>query len=197
MTDQISDASQLSFAHLNQHISARIYQRFTQGKVIPKLGYDKLKSSSFEDKDYTYLFRYVNEFSLLYRLIGKQLEHNAQGEFFFISSASDNDEDEADEHALKTQSILLVLARHFEMSGRSIDNLSVDSLGFNDRDITEIAKNDEYSAICKALKIPNWFKAIEYLVNRGFAFATSSNHYFLSSAGRAFCESVIEAYDTR
>lgn len=197
MTDQHSDVSSLSLAHLNQHISARIYQRFTQGKVIPKLGYNKLKSSSFEDKDYTYLFRYVDEFSILYRLIGKQLEHNPQGEFFFINSASDSDEDEADEHALKTQSILLVLARHFEMSGRSIDNLSVDSLGFNDKDIAEIAANEEYNAICKALKLANWPKAIDYIVNRGFAFETSSNHYFLSSAGRAFCESVVEAYDSR
>ncbi|WP_395341854.1 condensin complex protein MksE [Ningiella sp. W23] len=197
MTERYPESSQLSFSNLNQHISARIYQRFTQGKIIPKLGYDKLKSSSFEDKDYTYLFRYVDEFSLLYRLIGKQLEHNPQGEFFYISSASDNDEDEADEHALKTQSILLVLARHFEMSGRSIDNLSVDSLGFNDEDIAELAANDEYSAICKALKIASWPKAIEYLVNRGFAFETSSNHYFLSSAGKAFCESVIEAYDNK
>jgi hypothetical protein len=197
MTEQYSEASESSLLHLNQHISARIYQRFTQGKIIPKQGYDKLKSSSFEDKDYTYLFRYVDEFSLLYRLIGKQLEHNTQGEFFYISSASDSDEDEADEHALKTQSILLVLARHFEMSGRSIDNLSVDSLGFNDKDIVDISSNDEYNAICKALKIANWPKAIEYLVNRGFALETSSNHYFLSSAGRAFCESVIEAYDSR
>lgn len=197
MNNQAISEPALSFAHLNQHISARIYQRFTQGKIIPKQAYDKLKSSLFDDKDYTYLFRFVDEFTLLYRLIGKQLEHNAKGEFFYINSTSDSDEDEADEHALKTQSILLVLARHFEMSGRSIDNLSVDSLGFNNKDITEIATNEEYNAICKALRLANWQKAIEYLVNRGFAFETSSNHYFLSSAGRAFCEAVIEAYDNK
>lgn len=197
MTDQQKDSLEISFSHLNQHISSRIYQRFTQGKIIPKQGYDKLKSSSFDDKDYTYLFRYVDEFTLLYRLIGKQLEHNTQGEFFFISSASDSEEDEADEHALKTQSILLVLARYFEMSGRSIDNLSIDSLGFNDTDIAEIAANDEYNSICKALRIASWPKAIDYLVNRGFAFETSSNHYFLSSAGKAFCDAVIEAYENK
>jgi hypothetical protein len=197
LTNSELNSPELSFSYLNQHISARIYLRFTQGKIIPKQGYDKLKSSSFDDRDYTYLFRYVDEFTLLYRLIGKQLEHNAQGEFFYISSASDGDEDEADEHALKTQSILLVLARYFEMSGRSIDNLSVDSLGFNDKDIAEIAANDEYNAICKALRLANWPKAIEYLLNRGFAFETSSNHYFLSSAGKAFCDAVIEAYDNK
>lgn len=197
MTNEQKSETTLSFAHLNQHISTRIYQRFTQGKIIPKQGYDKLKSSCFDDKDYTYVFRFVEEFTLLYRLIGKQLEHNAKGEFFYINSTSDSDADEADEHALKTQSILLVLARHFEMSGRSINNLSVDSLGFNSTDIAEIATNEEYNSICKALRLASWPKAIEYIVNRGFAFETSSNHYFLSSAGKAFCEAIIEAYDSK
>ncbi len=185
----------LNFEKLNQDISARIYQRFTQGKIITKLGYNKLKSSEFEDKDYTYLFRYVDEFTLLYRLIGKQLEHNAKGEFFYINNLSDSELDEADEHALKTQAILLILGRHFEMTSRSIYNLSVDSLGFNDKDIADISKNEEYNSICKALRFANWQKAIEYLTNRGFAFETSSHHFYLSSAGKAFCEAVIDAHD--
>jgi hypothetical protein len=180
---------------LNHNISARIYQRFTQGKVITKLSYDKLKSTLNEDKDYTYLFRYVNEFTLLYKLLGKELEYNAKGEFFYINNFADAEIDEADEHALKTQSLLLILGRHFEMSGRNIDNLSVDSLGFNNTDIAALGSNDEYKSICQALKFTNWQKAIEYLVNRGFAFDTSSNHYFLSSAGKAFLDAVIEAHD--
>jgi predicted AAA+ superfamily ATPase len=81
------------------------------------------------------------------------------------------------------------------MTGRSIHNLSVESLGFNNKDISELSANEEYKSICKALKFPNWQKAVEYLVNRGFAFETSTNHYFLSSAGAAFCDAVIEAHD--
>ena len=180
---------------LNHNISARIYQRFTQGRVITKLSYNKLKSSHYEDKDFTYLFRYVDAFTLLYKLIGKELEYNPKGEFFYINNFADSEIDEADEHALKTQSILLILGRYFEMSGRSIDNLSADSLGFNDKDIDALSENDEYKSICKALKFTNWQKAIEYLVNRGFAFDTSANHYFLSSAGKAFLEAVIDAHE--
>lgn len=180
---------------LNQDISARIYQRFTQGKIITRQGYHKLKSSHFEDKDYTYLFRFVDEFTLLYKLIGKQLEHHPKGEFFYIDNVADSELDEADDHALKTQAILLILGRHFEMTGRSLHNLSADALGFNDNDIADISANDEYKAICRALRFANWTKAVEYLVNRGFAFETSSNHYFLSSAGAAFCDAVIEAHD--
>jgi len=186
-----------AFTNLNQDISAGIYQRFTQGKIITKLGYNKLKSLSYEDKDYTYLFRFVDEFTLLYKLIGKQLEFNAKGEFFYISNFSDSEIDEADDHALKTQAILLILGRYFEMTSRSIHNLSDPSLGFNDKDINEISQNDEYTAICKALKFASWQKAIDYMVARGFVFETSSNHYFLSSAGSAFCEMVIEAHDAR
>lgn len=194
-TDESVLATHLNLQQLNQDISARIYQRFTQGKIINRLGYNKLKSQPYEDKDYTYLFRYVDEFTLLYKLIGKELEYNAKGEFFYINNLSDSELDEADEHALKTQSILLILGRHFEITGRSIHNLSVDSLGFNDKDIADISANDEYKAIAKALKFANWHKAIEYLINRGFAFETSHNHYFLSSAGRAFCDAMIEAHD--
>lgn len=185
----------LAMQNINQDISARIYQRFTQGKVITKLSYNKLKSSYVEDKDYTYLFRFVDEFTLLYKLIGKALEYNAKGEFFYINNFADSEIDEADEHALKTQAILLILGRHFEMSGRNIDNLSVDSLGFNNKDIDALGENDEYKSICRALKFANWQKAIEYLVNRGFAFDTSNNHYFLSSAGKAFLNAVIEAHE--
>jgi hypothetical protein len=184
-----------TMGELNHNISARIYQRFTQGKVITKLSYDKLKSHDSEDKDYTYLFRYIDAFTLLYKLIGKDLEYNAKGEFFYINNFADSEIDEADEHALRTQSILLMLGRHFEMSGRSIDSLSVDSLGFNNKDIDALGENDEYTSICKALKFANWQKAIEYLVNRGFAFDTSSNHFVLSSAGKAFLDAVIEAHD--
>lgn len=180
---------------LDQNVSARIYLRFTQGKVITKLAYNKLKSTHAEDKDFTYLFRYFNEFTLLYKLIGKDLTYNGKGEFFYINNFADSEIDEADEHALKTQSILLILGRHFEMSGRSIENLSVDSLGFNNKDIDALGENEEYKSICKALRLPNWQKAVEYLVNRGFAFDTSSNHYFLSSAGKAFLDAVIDAHE--
>lgn len=180
---------------LNHNISARIYQRFTQGKVITKLRYDKLKSSHYEDKDFTYLFRYMSAFTLLYKLIGKELEYNAKGAFFYINNFADSEVDEADEHALKTQSILLILGRYFEMSGRNIDSLSADALGFNSKDIDSLSENDEYKSICKALKFASWQKAIEYLVNRGFAFDTSANHYFLSSAGKAFLEAVIDAHE--
>lgn len=185
----------LALETLNQEICARIYQRFTQGKIINRMGYNKLTSTAFEDPDYTYMFRFVDEFTLLYKLIGKELEFNSKGEFYYINNLGDIEVDEADEHALKTQAILLILGRHFEMTGRSLHNLSVDSLGFNNTDIEDIAKNDEYKSICKALKFANWQKAIEYLVNRGFAFETSNHHYFLSSAGRAFCEAVIDAHD--
>ena len=197
-TDATSSHEQshsLLLERLNQDISARIFQRFTQGKIITRMGYNKLTSSEFEDKDYTYLFRFVNEFTLLYKLIGKELEYHSGGEFFYINNLGDSELDEADEHALKTQSILLILGRHFEMTGRSLHNLSVDSLGFNDKDLVDIATNDEYKSICKALRFANWPKAIDYLVNRGFAFETSNNHYFLSSAGKAFCDAVIEAHD--
>ena len=195
VSEHSQQVTTLVLERLNQDISARIFQRFTQGRIINRLGYDKLKSVSFEDSDYTYLFRFVDEFTLLYKLIGKELEYNSNGEFFYINNLGENDLNEADEHALKTQAVLLILGRHFEMSGRSLHNLSVDSLGFNDKDIADIAKNDEYKSICKALKFANWQKAIEYLVNRGFAFETSNNHYFLSSAGRAFCDAVIAAHD--
>ena len=162
-TEESTLTMHLNLQQLNQDISARIYQRFTQGKIINRLGYNILKSQAYEDKDYTYLFRYVDEFTLLYKLIGKELEYNAKGEFFYINNLSDSELDEADEHALKTQSILLILGRHFEITGRSIHNLSVDSLGFNDKDIADISANDEYKAIAKALKFANWH-------NRGFAF---------------------------
>ncbi|MBF7073211.1 hypothetical protein ISG33_07355 [Glaciecola sp. MH2013] len=191
------EASLSDFSSLNRQISTRIYQRFTQGRIISKQRYDKMSASLKDDKDYTYLFRYLNEFTLLYSLIGKQLEHNVRGEFFYINSTTDSDVDEADEHALKTQSILMVLARHFEMSGRSIDNLGNHSLGFGAKDIAEIASNDEYKAICRALRFANWQKAVDYLVNRGFAFESANEHYFLSSAGKAFCEQVVEAYDNK
>ncbi|GAB56160.1 hypothetical protein GPUN_2045 [Glaciecola punicea ACAM 611] len=193
-------ASHVNTAHgamdeLNHNISARIYQRFTQGRVITKLSYNKLKSQHVEDKDYTYLFRYVDAFTLLYKLIGKELEYNAKGEFFYINNFADSEIDEADEHALRTQSILLILGRYFEMSGRNIDSLSLDSLGFNNKDIEALGESDEYKSICRALKFANWQKAIEYLVNRGFAFDTSSNHYFLSSAGKTFLDAVIQAHE--
>jgi hypothetical protein len=188
-------AMNASMDNINHNISARIYQRFTQGRVITKLSYNKLKSVHVEDKDFTYLFRFVDEFTLLYKLIGKELAYNAKGEFFYINNFAESEIDEADEHALKTQSILLILGRHFEMSGRNISNLSVDSLGFNNKDIASLGENDEYKSICRALKFASWQKAIEYLVNRGFAFDTSSNHYFLSSAGTAFLNAIIDAHE--
>jgi hypothetical protein len=187
--------SSVAMEDINHDISARIYQRFTQGRVITKLSYNKQTSVLVEDKDYTYLFRFVDEFTLLYKLIGKELEYNAKGEFFYINNFADSEVDEADEHALRTQSILLILGRYFEMSGRNIDSLSVDSLGFSNKDIDAISKNDEYKSICKALKFVSWQKAIEYLLNRGFAFETSTDHYFLSSAGEAFLSAVIDAHE--
>lgn len=192
-----SKSSILNFQQLNQNITTRIYNRFTQGKVINKLYYHNIKSELIEDKDYTYIFRYFQEFELLYSLIGKKLVHHVKGEFFYIDNISDPDSEEADEHALKTQSILLVLARHFEMSGRGLYQLSDIHTGLSSKHLSELDENDEYTAICKALKFQNWTKALEYLVNRGFAFSTSPETYCLSSSGSAFCDSVIEAYEKR
>lgn len=186
-----------SFSKLNHQISTRIYQRFLQGKVINKLHYNLLKSEFIEDKDYTYLFRFQDQFELLYALIGKSLVHHAKGEFYYIDNNADADVEEADEHALKTQSILLVLARHFEMSGRGLHQLSDIHTGLHNDQICELDQHDEYKAICKALKFKGWSKALEYLVNRGFAFETSPESFVLSSAGTAFCHALLDAYEQR
>lgn len=193
----IENTQQNSLSALNQHISARIYQRFTQGRVINKLTFNRIKSSWVEDKDYTYIFRYQHDFALLYALIGKKLVHNVKGEFYYIDNMTDTDKEEADEHALKTQSCILVLGRHFELSGRGIQQLGDMHTGFNNKHLQELNKTEEYSAICRALKFQKWEKAAEYLVNRGFAFSTDSESFVLSSAGMAFCYSVIEAYEQR
>lgn len=193
--DKLADND--SFAKLNQKISTRIYHRFLQGKVINKLSYQLQKSAFVEDKDYVYLFRYQSQFELLYALIGKTLVYHAKGEFYYIDNNADTDLEEADEHALKTQSILLVIARHFEMSGRGINQLSDEHTGLHLQDTLELDKHDEYKAICKALKFKNWLKATEYLVNRGFAFETSPESFVLSSAGTAFCHALLDAYDKR
>ena len=186
-----------TFAELNHDVCAQIYQRFTKGEVIPKLQFNKQSGVLFEDPHFTYLFRYIDEFSLLYQCIGKRLEQHVQGEFFYINNQFDGDADEADEHALKVQTILLILARHFEITGRNMAQLSEVSLGFNEKDLSEISQNEEYKAIAKALRFDSWDKAVGFLVARGFAFATSTNHYFLSSAGSAFCENVLCAYRNR
>lgn len=192
-----SSTDTLNLQQLNQQISTRIYQRFAQGRVITKLDFHTIKSTLVEDKDYTYLFRFFREFELLYALMGKKLVHHVKGEFYYIDNVSDSDVDEADEHALKTQSILLVLARHFEISGRGLHRLSDIHTGVDLKQLSEIEANDEYRAICKALKLQNWSKAMDYLVNRGFAYQTSPETYCLSSAGGAFCDAVIEAYEQR
>ncbi len=188
-------ASEVNFSQLNQQISTRIYQRFVSGKIITRQRFHDVKSMLVDDADYTYLFRYVKEFTLFYALMGKNLVHHVEGEFFYIDNIGDADIEEADEHALRTQSILLILARYFELSGRNLSQLSEPSLGFSESDIAALTKNEEYQAICKALKFASWTKAIEYLVNRGFAFATSPDTYMLSSAGAAFCLALIDAYD--
>ena len=180
--------------NLEIEISTEIYNNFIQGKVITKDIYDNKVHSVTLNKKYTYLLRHEKEFRLLYSLIGKSLKHNEKGSFFYMSNTLDGDIEEADKHALNIQTILLILGRYFEMTGRNSSCLGDEAMGFSNKDIEGMAENDEYNEILQAIGFESWDKAIDYLVYRGFAFTRNSGSYILSSAGIAFCSKIVEEY---
>lgn len=179
---------------LNEAICKAIYDTFSSGKVITKMMYNGRKHQLEPNELYSYLFQHFDELKGIYRLIGKHLEAHVSGEFFYINSLPEGDTEEADKHALQIQTLLLIIGRYFESTGRNSLHLGEAHIGFDDTDITEIAKDKEYDAMLQAIGFKHWQGAVEYLINRGFVFRKSSDSYFFSSAATSLCESIIEAY---
>lgn len=192
----MQSSNYLTSNQLNTEISIEIYNTFSAGKVITKERYNLRGNKLEPDNLYTYLWQNIDEFTNLYALIGKTLDHNDDGQFFYILSESDSDSDEADKHALTVQSLILIIARYCESTGRNTLNLGDPNLGFTSDDLEKLSQNAEYNAILQAVGQKQWNKAMDYLVNRGFVFKKSSDSYFFSSAGTALCQTIINAYDT-
>ncbi len=183
-----------SFALVNAELSANIFRQFTQGKVITKQVFEQIKSEQHDNPLFTCLFTHESHFKQLYQHLGYQLCLNNEGDFYYIQELREESSDEADDNALKVQTILLQLGRYYSQTGRDLAQLCQAMFGFNEADIVSLSKDDDSIAILKAIKIESWPKAIDFIVSRNFAYKTGNTNYFISSAGKAFLFNLVEQY---
>ena len=183
-----------SFALVNAEQSANIFRQFTQGKVITKQVFEQIKSEQQDNPLFTCLFTHESHFKQLYQHLGYQLNLNNEGDFYYIQELREESSDEADDNALKVQTILLQLGRYYSQTGRDLTQLCQAMFGFNEADIVRLSKDDDSIAILKAIKVDSWPKAIDFIVSRNFAYKTGNTNYFISSAGKAFLFNLVEQY---
>ena len=183
-----------SFALINAEDSANIFRQFTQGKVITKHIFDQVKSEQHDNSLFTCLFNHESHFMQLYQHLGYQLCLNNDGDFYYVQELREESSDEADDNALKVQTILLQLGRYYSETGRDLTQLCTAMFGFNEADIVNLSKDDDSLAMLKAIKIESWPKAIDFIVSRNFAYKTGNSNYFISSAGKAFLFNLVEQY---
>lgn len=187
---QIND----SFEQVNAQQSAAIFRQFNQGKVITKQLFDEINAKNIDNSLFTCLFNSSQHFESLYQHLGYELCLHSAGDFYYVRELRADSSDEADDNALKVQAILLQLGRYYSQTGRELDQLCQAQFGFNESDLILLAKDDESLAILKAIKIENWFKAIDFITSRNFAYKTGANSWFISSAGKAFLFNLVEQY---
>ncbi len=183
-----------SFDLINAEQSATIFRQFTQGRVITKLVFDQLSSQQQDNPLFTCLFNHESHFKQLYQHLGYQLCLNNEGDFYYVQEYREESSEEADDNALKVQTILLQLGRYYSQTGRDLAQLCQAMFGFNESDITSLSKDDDSIAMLKAIKIESWPKAIDFIVSRNFAYKTGNTNYFISSAGKAFLFNLVEQY---
>lgn len=194
-TSQNANELSNSFSRVNAEQSATIFRQFTQGKVVTKQIYDEINSKHQENSLFTCLFAHESHFQQLYQHLGYQLCLNNDGDFYYVRELREDSSDEADDNALKVQTILLQLGRYYSQTGRDLEQLCQDTFGFNENDLHALSKDDDSLAILKAIKVDGWPKAIDFIVSRNFAYKTGANSYFISSAGRAFLFNLVEQYE--
>ncbi|MFZ1343966.1 condensin complex protein MksE [Thiothrix eikelboomii] len=186
-----------SFNSIDASQSIEIYRQLTQGKVILKKNYNELRNELEENSLYTVLFKHWKHFSSLYQHIGYKLEFHDAGNFYYLRDVSDTGIDEADNNAFKIQVALLLIGRYFSRTGRNLELLFIPDAGFDEKDIEELKNDNEYSEILKTARFNRgWDDALEFLIKRNFAFRTSPTSYFISDAGKAFLEQLIEMYES-
>jgi len=190
----VTQHNSTSFDQVNAQQSAAIFRQFTQGKVITKLVYDDINAKSIDNPLFTCLFNATQHFEFLYQHLGYELCLHSTGDFYYVRELRTDSSDEADDNALKVQTILLQLGRYYSQTGRELEQLCQTQFGFNDNDLIALAKEDESLAILKAIKIDNWPKAIDFITSRNFAYKTGVNSWFISSAGKAFLFNLVEQY---
>ncbi len=193
-TELTSTEQSNSFSLINAEQSATIFRQFTQGKVITKQVFEQLSSEQKDNPLFTCLFNHESHFQQLYQHLGYQLCLNNEGDFYYVQEHRDESSDEADDNALKVQTILLQLGRYYSQTGRDLAQLCQVMFGFNESDIIALSKDEDSVAILKAIKIESWPKAIDFIVSRNFAYKTGNTNYFISSAGKAFLFNLVEQY---
>ncbi|MEW6993772.1 hypothetical protein AADZ84_05825 [Colwelliaceae bacterium MEBiC 14330] len=192
--EEVSHNQGNSFDLINAEQSATIFRQFTQGRVITKLVFDQLSSQQQDNPLFTCLFNHESHFKQLYQHLGYQLCLNNEGDFYYVQEYREESSEEADDNALKVQTILLQLGRYYSQTGRDLAQLCQAMFGFNEADITSLSKDDDSIAMLKAIKIESWPKAIDFIVSRNFAYKTGNTNYFISSAGKAFLFNLVEQY---
>ena len=184
-----------SFEQVNAQQSAAIFRQFNQGKVITKQLFDEMNAKNKDNALFTCLFNSSQHFESLYQHLGYELCLHSEGDFYYVRELRADSSDEADDNALKVQAILLQLGRYYSQTGRELEQLCQSQFGFNETDLTALAKDEESLSILKAIKIDNWPKAIDFITSRNFAYKTGANSWFVSSAGKAFLFNLVEQYN--
>lgn len=176
--------------------SAEIYKQLTQGKVILKQRYNDLQHQLEENPLYTLLFNHSTHFLSLYQHIGYQLVFNHEGSFYYLKELHDQSIDEADKNAFKIQVALLLIGKHFSATGRNLNLLYQQDAGLNEMDLESLKQDHEFGEILKAAQFSKgWDDALDFLTKRNFMFQTSLTSWFVSDAGKAFLEHLVNAYE--
>ena len=176
--------------------SAEIYKQLTQGKVILKQHYNDLEHKLEENSLYTLLFNNSIHFLSLYQHIGYQLTFNHEGSFYYLKELHDQSIDEADKNAFKIQVALLLIGKHYATTGRNLSLLYSQDAGLDESDLESLKQDHEFCEILKAAHFgKGWDEALDFLTKRNFIFQTSQTSWFVSDAGKAFLEHLIEAYE--
>lgn len=190
------NSSKSSFDDINAQQSAQIYRYFVQGKVITKYFYNDIRAELEEDPLFTLLFNQYRHFSHLYLHLGYELCFESQSNFFYVREAREDVSDEADENALKVQTVLLLLGRYYSGTGRDLQRLCDHRFGIDEQDIKELKAHDEFNGILKAVRLDSWDKALDFICTRRFAFKINPQQIFLSNAGEGFLMKLVEQYQS-
>lgn len=186
-----------SFLYVKSHESAEIYSELTQGKVIGKVRYDALNSRIIDNKMFTIIYNNEDHFIELYNHIGFKLVMDNSGEFYYIKSVSDKEDDnDANKSSFRIMVPLIILSYYYLRSGRSLNSLKDIDIGLDSSDIDEIKSNDKWNAILSTAKIKDWDEAMRLLSSRGFAWTISVGRWVLSPAGMTLLNNAVKNYES-
>jgi hypothetical protein len=173
-------------------LSAEVYNRLMNGKVINKYNIDK-KGDKYNDVLFSEIILNLDDYKKQYEMSGFEL---VSGYNFFYIRNGITDSIKADV-SKKISVLLLVISRHVTKKGYKFDKLSNPKGGITNNELLEIEDLDETKELMEKSemgKMKFHIAVKRVLVDRGIMLEKVTGEFILSDAGISFFNDLFSSY---